>query len=226
MSCVVATAAGCGDDDAAADAEPIVLFDASPPDAGVPDAFVCTMTVCGTQCVDTTSDPLHCGGCGMACTPVSDCETSDCVCPTGFVPNPVDGLFEQMDTMMAAPNIIGISVFSGGDGAVHLLLVGWDPALAPIGTDIDLSDPAAPVFVGVGYDVDIMSMNIRGGYFAVGGTLHLDRACAQGVAGTITGGQFAEADLFGMTLIPDGCTLTLDAAFDISDACPLPDAGP
>jgi hypothetical protein len=46
--------------------------DATPPDAG-PEcnaATPCsgTLTCCNSHCVDTTKNPSHCGGCGIACT--------------------------------------------------------------------------------------------------------------------------------------------------------------
>ena len=34
---------------------------------------------CGTACVDTTSDPAHCGGCGAACDPGEGCVAGACV---------------------------------------------------------------------------------------------------------------------------------------------------
>lgn len=40
-------------------------------------------TVCETLCVDTRIDPLHCGGCDLACGPGFVCKDSACACPTG-----------------------------------------------------------------------------------------------------------------------------------------------
>ena len=34
--------------------------------------------LCGTECVDTTADPRHCGGCGVACGTNQVCATSGC----------------------------------------------------------------------------------------------------------------------------------------------------
>jgi hypothetical protein len=35
-------------------------------------------TLCGGECVDTASDPRHCGGCGIACSPGDVCQSSSC----------------------------------------------------------------------------------------------------------------------------------------------------
>lgn len=36
------------------------------------------LTDCGSACVDTTSDPLHCGGCGLRCPDDAACVASEC----------------------------------------------------------------------------------------------------------------------------------------------------
>jgi hypothetical protein len=41
-------------------------------------------TRCGDSCVDTTADPMHCGGCFNACTAGMSCVDSVCVCPGGL----------------------------------------------------------------------------------------------------------------------------------------------
>ncbi|OJH37837.1 hypothetical protein BON30_27055 [Cystobacter ferrugineus] len=52
-----------------------------------PGHYVCTpnaptceapKTICGTECVNTTSDANHCGGCGMACGGGQSCVDSQC----------------------------------------------------------------------------------------------------------------------------------------------------
>ena len=208
---------GCGGDDDEPDAEPIALFDAATPDAGVPDAFVCTQTECGAACVDTTTNPLHCGGCSMACTPVQDCAASDCECPGNFVPTTVTPIFSQMDATMAAPDIVGLSVFAGTDGGAHIALAIFSLDVAT-GVDIDLTDVDAPAIL-LGYDLDIMAMSARGGYAATSGTVNLDYACAEGVAGTVTGAGLEEGDLFSGTLITDGCVLS-DVGFSFTAGVP------
>jgi hypothetical protein len=37
-------------------------------------------TACGDSCVDTSSDPQHCGGCGMACSGNEPCQNGTCGC--------------------------------------------------------------------------------------------------------------------------------------------------
>lgn len=38
----------------------------------------CTGTICGGQCVDTTSDPANCGTCGLACASGETCSNGQC----------------------------------------------------------------------------------------------------------------------------------------------------
>lgn len=40
-------------------------------------------TYCAGQCVDTTSDPRYCGGCGTPCNPGEVCQASSCKPSTG-----------------------------------------------------------------------------------------------------------------------------------------------
>lgn len=51
------------------------------PAGGVCQAGSCECPVdqCGDQCVDTASDPAHCGGCGEACLPNEGCDAGFCV---------------------------------------------------------------------------------------------------------------------------------------------------
>jgi hypothetical protein len=219
-------AAGCGDDAADTDAAPIDLFDATPPDAGVPDAFVCTQTECGTECVNTDTDPDHCGGCFMACTPAADCDAPDCLCPDNFVPGSPSFLMAQVSDTLAPPNLVGIGGFAGSDSGLHVLAVLFAPD-ATTGVDIDLTDTNAPV-VGLGYELDTGTFTPRSGFVATAGTIHLTRACADGLAGTVTDATFAEADFTTLSPITDGCGFSgVTFAFDIGDSCDsTADAGP
>lgn len=48
-------------------------------------------TACGSQCIDTLSDPSHCGGCGQACGTGELCMEGVCGCPDGLdVCDPAD----------------------------------------------------------------------------------------------------------------------------------------
>ncbi|MFH2011003.1 MAG: hypothetical protein ABI333_30670 [bacterium] len=42
-------------------------------------------TECDGLCVDTSSDPLNCGGCGIMCNGGTECIAGSCTCPTGLV---------------------------------------------------------------------------------------------------------------------------------------------
>jgi len=47
-------------------------------DAGNGNTTTCTGTMCGSDCVDTTSDPNNCGGCGNACDASQTCTNGQC----------------------------------------------------------------------------------------------------------------------------------------------------
>ncbi len=89
--------AACGDDDTPAEdagvrdavsdrsvEDTALPFDTSPPSCSAPES------VCGIQCVDTSSDPNNCGGCGRSCVipnASSECNAGACAvgaCSAGF----------------------------------------------------------------------------------------------------------------------------------------------
>ncbi len=53
------------------------------PDGGAIVPLVCAppQSICESQCVDTASDPLHCGGCNQPCGGGTECVNGACVCP-------------------------------------------------------------------------------------------------------------------------------------------------
>ena len=42
-----------------------------------------TMLLCGTRCIDGTTDPTNCGRCANVCPPTATCVAGTCVCPGG-----------------------------------------------------------------------------------------------------------------------------------------------
>ncbi len=44
-----------------------------------------TQTACGTDCIDTSSDPTNCGGCGIPCSTGQICQNGACQCQSGFM---------------------------------------------------------------------------------------------------------------------------------------------
>lgn len=69
------------DDDASAPKPPPAGDDGGtvlPPDDDAGGGPTCNGTVCGTNCVDTTSDPQNCGGCGVVCDPSATCTSGQC----------------------------------------------------------------------------------------------------------------------------------------------------
>jgi hypothetical protein len=183
------------------------------------DAAVCSLTMCGTDCVDTSSNHDHCHDCESACTPAQTCSDSTCACPEIAI-SADNHVLSQMDDQIEAPTILGIAVYADGS-LIDAVVVGFDGA-TPVGTEIDLAavpGGSAP-FVGLGFDVDVATRTYRAVYRATSGTLHLDRACSNGVSGTITGAALVEVDPESDEIIPDGCTAAIDSlAFDDGGPC-------
>ena len=44
-----------------------------------------TQTACGTDCIDTSSDPMNCGGCGIPCSTGQICQGGSCQCQSGLM---------------------------------------------------------------------------------------------------------------------------------------------
>ncbi len=202
-------------DSGPADAEPA-------PDAAPPDAFVCTFTECGSACVDTSTDSLNCGGCGLACnSPGQICSGSlPCACPADFVPGSFGGTAaDQVFAQAGAIAAIAPVTF----GPLNIVAVVYDLSLTT-GTDYDLSDSlenTAPPSVALGYDVDLQSQNAKTAYAATEGTINFDTICDGGASGTITDVVFAEVGgITDPTPLVNGCDLSHDTlTFDIG-TCP------
>jgi hypothetical protein len=203
---VALLAAGCGSDSAGADAS-ITLFDAAPP---APDAFVCNLTECGNECVDTSTSERHCGGCNMACaSPAQSCQGQlPCVCPAAFVPATFTALFTDIrDDVLPPPALAGVIIF-GSAGVTNLFTVGYDPDEITLDTEIELGELEVPG-IAAGYDVDIFSMSVRALYFVSEGTITFTTACATGVSGVVADATFVEADLSGQ-IVEDGCSFNVE----------------
>jgi hypothetical protein len=195
---------------------------ASPPDAApaTPDATACDLTLCDQDCVDTSTSTDHCGGCFQPCTPAQDCASSSCECPAVELVAG-DFILAQMDEEMLAPTILGIGLYGDGSAATNALVVGFADPGTPTETDIDLSE-GAPPFVAIGYDIDVTTRDFRSAYRAQAGTLRLTRACAAGVAGTVTGAELVEVDAEAEdpTPIAGGCATSIPSFdFDFGDPC-------
>ncbi len=68
-------------DDAGGDGAIDGPVDSAPTDSGADgfDAASCDATVCGTSCVDLSSDPKNCGACGKACVAPEMCVAGKCI---------------------------------------------------------------------------------------------------------------------------------------------------
>src|SRR5450755_901596 len=53
--------------------------------AGGSTSCAAAQTVCGSQCVDTTSDSNNCGACGIPCSGGRICSNSQCQCQAGLL---------------------------------------------------------------------------------------------------------------------------------------------
>lgn len=189
--------------------------------AGPPDAAVCQLDLCGSECVDRMTSHEHCGACDNACTPAQACDTGACACPAIAIAADAFVL-SQMDLELQAPAILGIGIYSD-EPDLDALVIGFD-ADTPLDTPFDLSTTAAggTPFVGLGYRIDIATQAYTAAYRATSGTLTLTRRCATGVAGTITGAELLEVDpeASDVALLDGGCTTTIaELSFAHGDDC-------
>jgi hypothetical protein len=182
----------------------------------------CPLDTCGSACVDTSSDVANCGSCGVACTPAAACSNAACACPANFIPA-VPTFSQELvrENVAQLPGLVtGIGLLPDAK-AFDALLVAFDPMTIPVGTDIDLAT-AAPTVVRVGFGFDVVLLSsIKGGFLATSGTLHVDTACVDGVAGSLTDVAAVEVDLFdGFTPIANGCTMTVPSVTFHIGSCP------
>jgi hypothetical protein len=199
------------------------FIDSGMPDApSKPDAMPCNGTVCDELCVDTTSDPFNCGGCGMTCaSPGQVCNGSlPCECPPDFVPASVGGGFDQIQEQMGVK--LALSPVLGPP--FNLVVVAYDLDLET-GVDYNLADGPAnlePPGVAAGYDVNIANQTAKTPYGAFQGTIRFDSICADGVSGTITDVVFNEVEgVFNPVPVADGCSMSFDSiTFAIGANCP------
>jgi hypothetical protein len=61
------------------------------------------LTICGTGCVDTQTNNVHCGACGNACSATRSCQAGKCICPTSYT----DCSGECVDTKIDVQNCGG-----------------------------------------------------------------------------------------------------------------------
>ena len=230
----ISLCAACGGDDdvAGAPADAGETADAAPADASSPDAAVCTMTMCGDQCVDTATDPAHCGGCDMACeSPGQICSGAlPCTCPPAWIPADLtQPVGSEIDTELFPGLLVGIAPLFDED-LINAVLVGYVEE-TPVDTDIDLSEIQAPAppLIAAAYDVDAESSDVHTPYLATSGTVVFTELCAQGVRGTLTDAVFVEvAGVTDPTPVEGGCQIEVPSlAFDLGAACDGsgPDAG-
>ena len=80
-----ALAASCSDDAPDRERDDTNPNNVIAPGIDMPPGNTCTAPRidCSGTCVDTTSDPRHCGGCGVACAAGDLCQAGACVTPEG-----------------------------------------------------------------------------------------------------------------------------------------------
>jgi hypothetical protein len=212
------TLVACGSDGGGATPDASVTFvDSGTPDATVP---VCEGDVCGGVCIDTSTDPLNCGGCDLACdSPGQICSGAlPCACPEAFVPAGIgnsgfDQMTEQQGITLAVAPLI--------DSVIDAVIIGYDDTVA-IGEDVDLSGGVTVPTAAAAYDVNINTQSAHTAYAAISGTVNFTTHCSVGATGTMTNVVFAEVtQALPPEVIEGGCQFTVDTvAFDIGDACP------
>ena len=225
--CLAGTFACGGDDDGDTDGVGSTSPDAaSQQDAAPdqPDAAVCTMTTCGDQCVDTATDPAHCGGCDMACdSPGQICSGAlPCACPPEWIPADLTGLDQSEVNASLFPGLlVGIAPVLD-DERVNAVLIGFVED-TPVDTDIDLATVTVPdpPLVAAGFDVDVATNDVKTPYLATSGTVNFTEVCAEGVRGTVTDAVFVEtAGVTEPTPIEGGCQIAVPSIeFDLGQPC-------
>jgi len=230
----ISLCAACGGDDdvAGSPSDAGETADAALADASSPDAAVCTMTMCGDECVDTATDSAHCGGCDMACeSPGQICSGAlPCTCPPAWIPADLtQPVGSEIDTELFPGLLVGIApIFD--EELINAVLVGYVEE-TPVDTDIDLSEIQAPAppLIAAAYDVDAESSDVHTPYLATTGTVVFTELCAQGVRGTLTDAVFVEvAGVTDPTPVEGGCQIEVPSlAFDLGAPCDGsgPDAG-
>lgn len=86
-------------------------------------------TQCGDECItDLPSNPLHCGGCNVACDAGESCATSHCVLTVDYAgySSPKELVVTSSEAFFTAH---GPATLSGKDALVHVGLAGEGPAV-------------------------------------------------------------------------------------------------
>ncbi|HET6613147.1 MAG TPA: hypothetical protein VFG83_14210 [Kofleriaceae bacterium] len=230
--------AGCGDDsnpvvDAPSAIDSAVAADSAPADAPPAIDAGCDDTVCEMACVDTTSDDLNCGGCGMACeTPARQCAESACACPDAFIPDIVVPIFETVQTLDEATNTkLALAVISGPAGLNGFTVV-YNPATTDTDVAIPLTGPDSFPAVGAAFNISTADQTFEASYVATSGQVTLTEVCDTGISGVVDFVApdetvlFEELDFANAVLIENGCTFEIaTASFSIGSCEPPPDGG-
>lgn len=221
LSVLLVVFAACGDDGAKPPDAGVILVDAAPDAPALP---VCStpMKMCGSSCLDVSTDETNCGDCGVECGGGEACMGS-CACAPAFIPADVPtGGFDMFQAQGGATIAIGPQFDSNG---IHPIIVGYT-STTPLDTDIDVSTVAVGglPFVAAGYRVDTATLTTDAAFVATSGTLRLTSACATDVQGTLTNATFrgVTGGLMDPVVDPDGCMFTgVTMTFHISTgACP------
>ncbi len=89
----------------------------------------CPVAQCGGQCVDTDSDPAHCGDCDWVCGPTETCDSGSCGGCSAATRSALSGVYQVLvDDLLIPSSANGVDL--DGDGQV-------DNLLAPFGTLIN-----------------------------------------------------------------------------------------
>jgi hypothetical protein len=173
-------------------------------------------TLCGGTCVDTTTDPANCGGCGHACTGGGLCCGGVCVvtaaCSFAVTKTtPARGNQNGGDFIKLAGNgfVQGMQVFIG-DGAAPTRMLDAHNAI--------IQTPPAPVGV---YDVKVvaggMIATLHGGFqYVVGGLQQpwqkKPMSVVRGEDPALAVLQDGRVLIAGGTLVPDDATMAVNTA--------------
>jgi len=163
--------------------------------------------------------------CGEVCCPsVARLCAPSCACPDpSTVPTPFQSAFGLVDSTQVQDALTAEAVFTAPDGKLDTLVVGYRLD-TPTGMDLVLAPAGSSgtPFAAIGWDTSVATQSTATALYATVGKVHLDSACAMGVAGRLFDLTFTEQlTVRNDSPHPSGCSFDVpEIVFAIGNPCP------